>query len=247
MANFLNKIFQKNASEFDRKGFGYRGSTGRQRRFYWFSKPSILYPIRKKQTRILIRNGILSRKNYRSRNERQPDTWSAKTNSKPFFSFNNFASKPTGFGDQLGTSGSASAYISPANFSAENITFENGAGPVGQAVAVIVRSDKLSFTIAVFWDFRIRFTPIKSAVGAVLQNCYIEGTVDFIFGSSVAFFEECEIFCKNNGYVTAPSTPQTVRSAMFSTNAKLMVKIRIRSTSADRGVLLEMRLLLSAI
>lgn len=32
--------------------------------------------------------------------------------------------------------------------------------------------------------------------------------MDFIFGSSVAYFDECEIFCKNNGYITAASTPQ---------------------------------------
>ena len=32
--------------------------------------------------------------------------------------------------------------------------------------------------------------------------------MDFIFGSSTAYFEACEIFCKQNGYVTAASTPE---------------------------------------
>ena len=39
------------------------------------------------------------------------------------------------------------------------------------------------------------------------RRCHIEGTVDFIFGWSTAVFEECTIFCKEKGYITAASTP----------------------------------------
>jgi len=51
------------------------------------------------------------------------------------------------------------------------------------------------------------------------KNCKIAGDVDFIFGSGTAFFKDCEIvsrlrcdkegnILKDQGYVTAPSTPQ---------------------------------------
>ena len=40
------------------------------------------------------------------------------------------------------------------------------------------------------------------------EDCYIEGTVDFIFGWSVAVFNRCHIHSKRDGYVTAPSTDQ---------------------------------------
>lgn len=45
------------------------------------------------------------------------------------------------------------------------------------------------------------------------RHCYIEGDIDFIFGSATAYFEECEFFSKHidqdiNGYVTAASTPK---------------------------------------
>lgn len=38
-----------------------------------------------------------------------------------------------------------------------------------------------------------------------LRDCYIEGSVDFIFGNSTALLEHCHIHCKSAGYVTAQS------------------------------------------
>lgn len=38
-----------------------------------------------------------------------------------------------------------------------------------------------------------------------LRDCYIEGSVDFIFGNSTALLEHCHIHCKSNGYITAQS------------------------------------------
>ena len=39
------------------------------------------------------------------------------------------------------------------------------------------------------------------------DQCYIEGTLDFIFGPATAWFEQCDIHSKSNEYVTAASTP----------------------------------------
>lgn len=38
-----------------------------------------------------------------------------------------------------------------------------------------------------------------------LKDCYIEGSVDFIFGNSTALLEHCHIHCKSAGFVTAQS------------------------------------------
>ena len=38
-------------------------------------------------------------------------------------------------------------------------------------------------------------------------NCYIEGTTDFIFGPSTAWFEQCLLHGKKNSYITAAATP----------------------------------------
>lgn len=42
-----------------------------------------------------------------------------------------------------------------------------------------------------------------------LKNCYIEGTVDFIFGDATAYFDNCNLnmaYYKNGGHFTAPNT-----------------------------------------
>ncbi len=42
-----------------------------------------------------------------------------------------------------------------------------------------------------------------------LNNCYIEGTVDFIFGDATAYFDNCNIhmaYYQNGGHFTAPNT-----------------------------------------
>ena len=42
----------------------------------------------------------------------------------------------------------------------------------------------------------------------LFKDCYIEGTTDFIFGPSTAWFEHCSIYGKINSYITAASTPK---------------------------------------
>jgi pectin methylesterase-like acyl-CoA thioesterase len=44
----------------------------------------------------------------------------------------------------------------------------------------------------------------------LFDHCYIEGTTDFIFGPSTAWFEQCTIYCKANSYITAASTPKNI-------------------------------------
>lgn len=40
------------------------------------------------------------------------------------------------------------------------------------------------------------------------NNCFIEGTTDFIFGSATALFDNCIISSLKNSYITAASTPE---------------------------------------
>ena len=44
-----------------------------------------------------------------------------------------------------------------------------------------------------------------------LEDCFVSGSVDFIFGGATAFFERCRIHARGDGYVTAASTPQEER------------------------------------
>lgn len=91
-------------------------------------------------------------------------------------------------------------------FRAENLTFETLAGDYGQSMALKIDADK-----AVVKGCRLlgwQDTLLVHRGRQYFVDCYIEGRVDFIYGSGTTVFERCHIHSKNGGYVTAASTPQ---------------------------------------
>jgi pectinesterase len=127
---------------------------------------------------------------------------------RTIITYDDFAAKKNRFGEEIGTFGSPSFFINGDGFTAENITFENSSGPVGQAVAVCVNGDKVSFRNCRFLGCQDTLYFNSKTGRSYFVNCYMDGTVDFIFGFSTAFFEKCTIFCKKGGYITAAATPQ---------------------------------------
>lgn len=119
-----------------------------------------------------------------------------------------YASKPNRFGENMSTSGSASCYIYAPDLICENLTFENTAGRVGQAVACFVAGDRVIFRNCRFLGNQDTLYNFGKHCRQYFEDCYIEGTVDFIFGSSTAVFNRCTIHSLSKGYLTAPSTPQ---------------------------------------
>lgn len=117
-----------------------------------------------------------------------------------------YASKKNRFGEEMGTTGSSGFFVFADGLIAQHLTFENTAGPVGQAVAVRVDGDQVMFEDCRFLGFQDTLYPHGDHSRQYYKHCYIEGTVDFIFGWSTAVFEDCEIHCKQGGYVTAAST-----------------------------------------
>lgn len=142
-------------------------------------------------------------------------------------SYDDYAGKPNIFGENKGTSGSSSCYIYAPDFYAENITFENTSGPVGQAVACFVSADRVYFKNCRFLGFQDTLYTYGKGVRQYYEDCYIEGTVDFIFGWSTAVFNRCHIHSKRDGYVTAPSTDEGQKYGYVFYDCKL---------TADAGV-----------
>jgi pectinesterase len=124
--------------------------------------------------------------------------------------YDDYASKKDSTGKELGTSRTSSFYVYGTGFTAKNITFQNTAGPVGQAVAVWISGDRACFINCRFLGFQDTLYTYGRGARQYYKNCYIEGTTDFIFGSSTALFEDCELFCKKRGsHLTAASTLDT--------------------------------------
>ncbi|MBO5686161.1 MAG: pectin esterase, partial [Alistipes sp.] len=64
-------------------------------------------------------------------------------------------------------------------------------------------------------------TPQNETTWVYFEKCYIEGTVDFIFGASAALFVDCHIHSKSDSYVTAASTPPGISCGFAFVNCRL--------------------------
>lgn len=115
---------------------------------------------------------------------------------------------PTGKG--MGTFRTYTLKIEGSDITLKNITIENNAAKLGQAVALHTEGDRLVFVNCRFLGNQDTIYTGTGNTRLYFNGCYIEGTTDFIFGPSTAWFENCQIHSKANSYVTAASTPADV-------------------------------------
>lgn len=176
---------------------------------------------RKNRTTILIKNGVYMEKLILPTSKTNV-SFIGEAVEKTILTYDDYASKENIFGEEKGTTGSTSFYVFGDDFHAQNITFENSSGPVGQAVAVRVDGDRIIFNNCRFLGFQDTLYPHGEQSRQYYKNCYIEGTVDFIFGWSTVVFENCEIFCKGDGgYVTAASTLEETAYGFVFINCRI--------------------------
>jgi len=105
------------------------------------------------------------------------------------------------------------------DFWAKNITFQNSSGDHGQALALRIDGDRAIVTDSrlLAWQDTLRVEKGRS----YFANDYIEGRVDFIYGSGTAVFWACQMHSKDGGFVTAASTPQDHPYGFVFFNCKL--------------------------
>lgn len=122
-------------------------------------------------------------------------------------------------GKEIGTFRTPTVVVDGDNFVAENLTFENSAGAVGQALAMRVDADRVVFRNCRFLGWQD--TLLVNRGRHYFTNCFIAGHVDFIFGGATAFFEKCHIHCRRDGYVTAASTPDSEPYGFVFSNCQI--------------------------
>jgi pectinesterase len=133
--------------------------------------------------------------------------------------FNLYAGITNAEGKPIGTFKTPSTTIDADDFTAENITFENSAGPVGQALGIRVDGDRAAFRNCRLLGWQD--TILLNRGRQYFENCYIAGHVDFIFGAATAWFENCEIHSLRDGYLTAASTPVGQPFGFVFSNCKI--------------------------
>ncbi|KAI4350787.1 hypothetical protein L6164_005203 [Bauhinia variegata] len=125
-------------------------------------------------------------------------------------------------GQPLGTYGSATFAVNSAYFIAKNITFKNktpvpAPGAVGkQAVALRISADNAAFYGCKFVGAQ---DTLYDHVGRhYYKDCYIEGSVDFIFGNALSLFEGCHVhaIAQYTGALTAQGRSSLLEDTGFS-------------------------------
>lgn len=118
----------------------------------------------------------------------------------------NIANPATGRG--IGTFRTYTVKVEGNSITFRNITIENNAARLGQAVALHTEGDRLVFVNCRLLGHQDTVYTGVAGTRLLFRDCYIEGTTDFIFGPSTAWFENCEIRSRADSYITAASTPQ---------------------------------------
>ncbi len=145
-----------------------------------------------------------------------------------------YAKKLNALGDEMSTSGSSTVYIYAPDFYAENITFANTAGRVGQAVACFIEGDRAYFKHCRFLGNQDTLYTYGKESRQYYEDCYVEGTVDFIFGWSTVVFRNCEIHSVGDGYVTAPATDKGKKYGYVFWNCRLTAAPEAKSVYLSR-------------
>ena len=122
---------------------------------------------------------------------------------------------------KIGTFRTFTLKIQGQRITLKNITIENNSARLGQAVALHTEGDRLAFINCRFLGHQDTIYTGNAKCRHYFKDCYIEGTTDFIFGPSTAWFENCDIYCKANSYITAASTPQDVNYGYIFNNCRI--------------------------
>lgn len=123
--------------------------------------------------------------------------------------------------NKMGTFRTYTVKVEGNNITFKNLTIENNAAPLGQAVALHTEGDRLMFVNCRLLGNQDTIFTGAEGTRLLFSNCYIEGTTDFIFGPATALFERCELHSKRNSYITAASTPKGVEFGYVFRNCKL--------------------------
>nr|GMC75931.1 pectinesterase/pectinesterase inhibitor U1 [Ipomoea batatas] len=128
------------------------------------------------------------------------------------------------------TFNSATVAVVGAGFLARDITFQNSAGPAKhQAVALRVGSDLSAFYrcgVIAYQDSLYVHSNRQFFV-----NCYVAGTIDFIFGNSAVVLQDCDIHARRPGPKQKNMVTAQGRSDPNQNTGIVIQKCRIGATS----------------
>ncbi len=135
--------------------------------------------------------------------------------AKTIISWNDYSGKANPAGGTFGTSTSSTVTIKANDCHIENLTIENTTGDAPQALAIYFEGDRNTAKSCIFLGGQDTVLSNGDGKRQYFKNCYIDGVVDFIFGSAITVFDSCVVYAKDRvdklagSYITAANTPKT--------------------------------------
>ena len=136
--------------------------------------------------------------------------------------------------DKFTTYTSYTVLVRGNDFVAKNLTIENTSGRVGQAVALHIEGDRCKIKNCRLLGNQDTLYAATENSRQYYQDCYIEGTTDFIFGEATAIFDHCTIKSLANSYITAPSTTPRQQFGFVFFDCKLIADTGVKKVHLGR-------------
>lgn len=136
--------------------------------------------------------------------------------------------------NKMGTFRTYTFLVRGNNITFENLTIENSAAQLGQAVALHIEGDRIIFRNCRILGNQDTIYLGREGGRAYFENCYIDGTTDYIFGPATAWFEKCTLVSKRNSYITAANTPENQKYGLIFNNCTIEAATGITSIYLGR-------------
>ncbi|SEJ40251.1 pectinesterase [Dyadobacter koreensis] len=136
------------------------------------------------------------------------------------FSGKDFPGKDFTQNGKFSTYTSYTLLIQANDCSLKNLTIENTAGRVGQAVALATEADRIDVHNCDILGNQDTLYTSKDGRN-YFRDCFIAGTTDFIFGEATVVFQNCVIKSLADSYITAASTTKNQAFGYVFLNCKL--------------------------
>lgn len=135
-----------------------------------------------------------------------------------------YSGKTDALGEKMTTFNSYTLLVMSDDIKISDITIQNSSCNQGQAVALHVEGDRFMMKNSNILGCQDTVYTGGNHSRQYYENCFIEGTTDFIFGSATVVFRNCIIKSLANSYITAASTDQSKSFGYVFFDCKLIAK-----------------------
>jgi pectinesterase len=137
---------------------------------------------------------------------------------------NDFSGKPDSFNEKMTTFNSYTVLVMGDDIKISNLTIQNSSCNEGQAVSLHIEGDRFVIKNSKILGCQDTVYAATNHSRQYFENCYIEGTTDFIFGQATAVFNNCTIKSLADSYITAAATESYRPYGFVFLNCKLIAK-----------------------